>query len=240
MGDLKGRVFALLYRLKERSFWQYKLGFGICDVDVSQFKAKQESDIRDHLNVIYLLLITAQPKSILELGTRGGESTKVFLEYAREKGLTGRSIDLEAAPTWLVNSSNWIHSQGDDLEIGGLIAKTGHWPDGEKLDGLDLIFLDTSHEYEHTMQELELFFPHLNRGGFLVLHDTNLSKFPHRNLDGGIGYGWDNKRGVARALEDYFGISFDETIFFSKRVENGITHLFNFPWSNGLVIVRKM
>jgi predicted O-methyltransferase YrrM len=47
-------------------------------VDNSIFQASPETDISDHLNVIFSIAMSKKPKTILELGTRGGESTKVL------------------------------------------------------------------------------------------------------------------------------------------------------------------
>lgn len=56
--------------------------------------------------------------------------------------------------------------------------------------------------------------------------------------DGSLGVGWDNKRGVIRAIEKYLGKSFDETKDFID-YKNGwlIKH---YSHCNGLTISEKM
>lgn len=37
----------------------------------------------------------------------------------------------------------------------------------------ELIFIDSSHQYEHTWRELDLWYPHLPEGGLILLHDVS-------------------------------------------------------------------
>ena len=39
---------------------------------------------------------------------------------------------------------------------------------------VDVLFLDTSHEYEHTLAELRAYMPRVANGGIALFHDTNL------------------------------------------------------------------
>ena len=52
----------------------------------------------------------------------------------------------------------------------------------------DVLFLDTCHEYEHTLAELRAYMPRVAPGGVALFHDTNLIGWP--------GYDW--RRGRAR------------------------------------------
>jgi predicted ThiF/HesA family dinucleotide-utilizing enzyme len=66
---------------------------------------------------------------------------------------------------------------------------------------VDLLFIDTSHYYEHTLQELRTYVPRVRPGGTVLMHDTELTReqitaYEGRALDGpGIP--------VAQALDDY-------------------------------------
>ena len=71
-----------------------------------------------------------------------------------------------------------------------------------------------------------------------MFHDTNLRAVPHRRLDGSIGYGWDNNRGVARAIEEYFRISLRDKVFYSVINLELISDLFHLPWNNGLTVLK--
>lgn len=69
---------------------------------------------------------------------------------------------------------------------------------------IDLIFIDALHDYEHVMQDISLWWPHVRKGGILAGHDFN-HKWP----------------GVERAVADQFnlmdvGVGYDSVWFVVK------------------------
>jgi cephalosporin hydroxylase len=58
----------------------------------------------------------------------------------------------------------------------------------------ELVFIDSSHEYQDTLLELDIWFEALTPGGLIVLHDT--SKFAE-------SFDVTNKGGVRRALHEW-------------------------------------
>lgn len=207
-------------------------------VDNSIFQAAPETDISDHLNVIFCLAMAKKPKTILELGTRGGESTRILTLAANIIGAKGYSADLSDAPEWLKGQQNWHHFVADDTEFYKELKDT--WPNGDKYSGIDFLFLDTSHFYDHTLQELNLYWDLLNENGVLLLHDTNCTDKLTRRFSGNANQGWDNKRGVIRAVEEYFSCEINEQSLVSKiKLSRGATALIHFPWNNGLTIIFK-
>jgi predicted O-methyltransferase YrrM len=205
------------------------------------FNASNNSDIAEHLSNLYNVCLAKMPDSVLELGTRGGESTRVLVEYCERFDKKGFSIDLDSQPDWLAGKK-WNHFSGDDIGIGQKIVGNQKWPDGTEFAPLDLIFLDSSHEYKHTLEELALYWPLIAPHGVLVLHDTNLTEKITRKLSGEVNIGWDNSAGVSRALQEFFGFEIDwnELTSFSGKDKNfdfrGIVH---FPWNNGFTCIYK-
>ena len=55
---------------------------------------------------------------------------------------------------------------------------------------------DTSHQYEQTRQEIDVWFRFVRDNGMAIIHDTNMQNVYWR-MDNTIGIGWDNSRGVA-------------------------------------------
>jgi predicted O-methyltransferase YrrM len=105
--------------------------------------------------------------NIAELGTRGGNSTTAFLLAASEKGGHVLSVDMDEADVpeewqWL---QYWTFIQSDDLDPG-LLA------DAKNIAPFDVLFIDTSHAYMHTIRELEAWGPMMRPGGTILLHDT--------------------------------------------------------------------
>jgi predicted O-methyltransferase YrrM len=236
--SLKYRMQYFINSLKRRYLIIRSLPSQVAFVDNEIFKGMHETDISDHLNVIFALAMSKNPKTILELGTRGGESTKVLILVANQVGAKGYSVDLSEAPVWLNEQKNWHHFVADDTEFCKNLIKS--WPNGDSYSGIDFLFLDTSHFYEHTIQELNLYWDLINEDGILVLHDTNCTSVMSRRLSGTSNSGWDNQRGVIQAVEEFFSCSINENSLVSKnllsRGAKGLTH---FPWNNGLTVIFK-
>jgi predicted O-methyltransferase YrrM len=58
----------------------------------------------------------------------------------------------------------------------------------------DMIFIDSSHQYLQTVEELHLWYPALKEGGLIFLHDTGQAA---------IGYDKTGQGGVRRAIEEW-------------------------------------
>ena len=53
---------------------------------------------------------------------------------------------------------------------------------------IDVLFIDTSHMYEHTKKEIECWFPFLSDNAIVIFHDTNMPGVFHKSMS------WDNNR----------------------------------------------
>lgn len=169
-------------------------------------RAARRTTINEHLVTLFVESLAVQPRLLVELGVGKGESTFVLERVARLCGARLISVDRydrSQVCTW----EEWIFTVQDDVEFA---AHFQSWTQERGLvPRVDVLFIDTSHEYEHTRREIAAWFPWLSDHGKVFFHDTNLtSRFFRR--DGSMGYGWDNQRGVIRALEEFFGASFDE------------------------------
>ena len=176
-------------------------------------KSREPSDLMEHLKTIYLESVAMSPKLIVELGVRWGTSTFVFERVAKICNAKLVSIDIAPCAN-ACNWDEWVFIRGNDIEI----AK--EWQYGK----IDVLFVDTSHLYKHTKQEIKYFFPLLNKHALVMFHDINCGK-------------WDNKRGVIRALEDYFGRKFNETKKFTGVIKNWELRLY--PNCNGLAMMWR-
>lgn len=122
------------------------------------------SDIYLHLPRMVDLVQDLGATNVIELGTRTGVSTIAWL-YALEGTGTLTSVDLDPKPD-IGDHEHWTFIQGDDLAPSVLAM----------LDPADIIFIDTSHHYEHTIQELNTYLPFVKPGGRIVCHDTQLRR----------------------------------------------------------------
>ena len=126
------------------------------------------SDIREYLPFLHDTARSYPRVRVLELGTRSGNSTMAFLAAADAAGghvwsgdVTDVSRDLRFSGIPL-----WTFVCGDDMDP----AVQAQLP-----AEVDVFFLDTSHEYDHTLAELRAYMPRVASGGVALFHDTNLA-----------------------------------------------------------------
>ena len=134
-------------------------------------RASRWSDIQEYLPFLRETAESYPKVRVLELGSRLGYSTLAFLAAADDVDGHVWSADIDPVADnprgmgqWK-DHPRWTFIQGDDMD-----------PDvQEKLpDEVDVFFLDTSHEYEHTLAELRTYMPRVVKGGIALFHDTRL------------------------------------------------------------------
>ncbi len=153
------------------------------------------SDINEHLARFVDLCMELNATTVIELGTRGGVSTVAWL-YGME--LTDGhlwSVDIDAAPDF--EHSRWSFIRGDDLDVGVV---------RQLPDRVDIVFIDTSHEYAQTLAELKVYRWKVRPGGVILLHDTELAH-PY-------GLAAKPRYPVKTAIEEF---CFDEGLTWSNR-----------------------
>ena len=123
------------------------------------------SDTWQHIPTLYLLCILKKPKVVLELGCRTGNTTLPLLYAASQYGGHVYSVDIETWPelkTFLGDRGElkkyWTFVESDDIKL-------------EWKQNIDFLYIDTSHTYDHTVDELKKYEPLVNSGGTIVFHD---------------------------------------------------------------------
>jgi predicted O-methyltransferase YrrM len=119
------------------------------------------------------LVFRHRARTVVEVGCFVGWSSAHIALGLKAAGAVGRlwcidcnSVFLDAART------NLARLQLDDLTYyicGGSLEETVLAALPSKVD---VIFLDTSHEYDDTLREIEVYSRRLSEDGFLVLHDS--------------------------------------------------------------------
>ena len=151
------------------------------------------SDIQSDLPFLYETAKSYPNVRVLEFGTRTGNSTLAFLAAADAVDGHVTSVDIENV---VLNAEGmrpwrghprWTFIHGDDTRE----AVHAQLP-----PEVDVLFIDTSHEYEHTLYELHAFMPRVVPGGIGLFHDTNL----YMNTSGQID---DDFPQVSKALNEY-------------------------------------
>jgi hypothetical protein len=201
--------------------------------------AAAPSDMRDHLWTIFREVLLVRPRLIVELGTRGGVSTRALLAAAEISDAQLLSVDVvDCAGIDLVDRfrRRWSFVQSDDVLFAGepfdaFCRARGLAPLAQA------ILVDTSHSYEHTRHEIDAWMPRLDDPGVMLFHDTNSQGGWYRCLDGRVEPGLDSPRPVMRALEEFLGRRYDERSFFTDVVDGYIVQ--HMPWSSGLLSLHR-
>lgn len=104
---------------------------------------------------------------VLELGTRSGSSTCAWLAALEQTGGKLTTVDLAEAPRLKHDGIDWVHLVGNDMsaEVMRDIRARGDY---------DLLFIDTSHHYQHTVDELRTYAAHATGLKLVVCHDYEL------------------------------------------------------------------
>lgn len=166
------------------------------------------SDIQAQMPLLYEAARRYEKPVVAELGTYIGRSTVALLRGASECGGHVWSVDNGpvTAPRWWEDSGFWSFLAADDMS-----EEAGVWVPAV----LDVLFIDTSHLYAHTLAELRRYVPRVRPGGRVLCHDTELTRdgwplqpqFPE--YGGVMGEDWVRAAAdgpeypVAAALDDY-------------------------------------
>lgn len=124
------------------------------------------SDVKDHLPRFVDAVVSREARVVVELGTRGGVSTAAWLYALAMTGGHLWTVDLSPAPRLSSDEGAWTHVVGDDLDPDVYHALP---------PVIDVLFIDTSHDYDQTLSELALYVPRVRPGGVVLLHDTDLA-----------------------------------------------------------------
>jgi len=150
-------------------------------------RASVWSDIQDWLPTLHETVLGYPSATVLELGVRRGNSTAAFLAAVEQVDGHLWSVDVRtpAVPPLFWQSGRWTCRIGDDCDPVIADALPAE---------VDVLFIDTSHHYDHTLAELRLYMPRVKPGGTVLMHDTELEQ-PE---------GWTGEAfPVARAIDTY-------------------------------------
>jgi predicted O-methyltransferase YrrM len=134
--------------------------------DEHQQRCSEWSDIYEHLPRLFAETCRYEAPQVVELGVRSGNSTCAFLAAVETVGGHVWSVDPERAhvpPHWF-DSDLWTFVQADDLKVV------------DEAPVCDVLFIDTTHGYQQTWNELLNYAGKVRPGGVILLHDTELER----------------------------------------------------------------
>lgn len=201
--------------------------------DIQNRAMVRKTDISDHLAMLFTESLNIESKLIVELGVGDGESTFVLERVANLWGAKLVSVDIDDRAE-VSSFKDRIFVQSDDISFAA------EFPDWCRRRGfepvIDILFIDTSHLYDHTVAEIRSWFPYLASRCKVFFHDTNMREVFVRK-DGSTGKGWDNQRGVIRAIEEHLDTTFNEKVNFA--LEHRGWFIRHYTICNGFMIMEK-
>lgn len=132
------------------------------------FRQWAERGLCEHAEVMIKAAHHYGEPTIIELGVRTGVSSSIWLAAIEEStgGLLW-SVDVEQPHgdyvAAILGHPNWQLTVADDLLVADAAPPEA-----------DIVFIDTSHSYRHTLAELVAYVPHLSPDGIVLLHDSNV------------------------------------------------------------------
>ncbi len=134
---------------------------------------------------------------IVQLGSYAGYSALLLGWTLRRMGKKHALVAVDIDPPSLDFTRGWLTRAGLDEHVKVVQADSSDpaivAPIQDYLGGApQLVFIDSSHQYAHTIRELDLWYPHLAPAGIIAMHDASeyASTFDSTELGG-----------VRRALE---------------------------------------
>lgn len=151
------------------------------------------------ISLLQALVMGNRIARIVQLGTCSGYSSLLLGFMLRRMNASHGLFTLDINPELCALTQRWLEragltnfvtvAEGNSLEPNSLEAAQKHFSGAP-----EMILLDSSHEYRATVQELDLWYPALQTGGILLLHDV--SAFA-------AGFDVTGQGGVGRALVEW-------------------------------------
>lgn len=138
-------------------------------------------------------------RRIVQLGHYFGYSTLLLGFMLRSMGARPGLFSIDVDPQATSFTQRWVRRAGLEdhvvLHVGDSADESSAHSATQRLGGPpQLIVVDSSHQYTHTLRELSLWVPLLPIGAIMLLHDTTP-----------FAQAWDttNQGGVLRAIEEW-------------------------------------
>ena len=200
-----------------------------------KFESTGEANIPP-LSMLMGIISGSAISRVVQCGHYVGYSTLLlgflFRKMGKKQALF--SIDIDASVTDY--TAQWLKQAGLDDQVRLSIADSAD-PEGPKRatdyfggQPPQIVFIDSSHQYEHTLKELDLWYDQLPQGGLLVLHDT--SRFAATFDSTGKG-------GVFRAVSEWCAVKGVTSLMLNSFVEGGSPGDYPYLDGCGLTIIQK-
>lgn len=218
LSDDEWELMASWYEDSEKN---YPFGTGECAVPAMSF--------------IHGLVAGNSVKRVVQLGHFIGFSSLLLGFQLRRMGVKQGLFSVDINPDATGYTQSWIDRAGLDRQVHLELSDSAQ-PElvdmaHDYLGGPpQLIFIDSSHQYEHTLAELAIWYPALPPGGLLLLHDVSLfaATFDHSE-----------QGGVPKALKEWAAQSNANVLLLNGDVSNQGGDLLTYTDGCGLGVIQK-
>ena len=129
--------------------------------------SQRNTDMNEHLLDLYGAALGIKAKTIVELGA--GQSTYAFTAVVNETKGQLYSIDVQAeAHLRGFPEGKGVLEQEDRYHFIQDDSVSVVWDKGK----IDFLLIDTVHNFNQTLRELEIWRPRIKKWGLIALHDT--------------------------------------------------------------------
>jgi predicted O-methyltransferase YrrM len=151
------------------------------------------------MSIVQGLVMGSAIRRIVQLGHYYGYSSLLIGFMLRAMRAGGQLFSIDIDPRATSFTQRWIDHAGLGeqvrLHVGDSSAESSLEAAAKALDGTpELILLDSSHQYEHTLRELDLWVPRMTPGSMMLLHDSSSFAQSFDTCHAG---------GVQKALDDW-------------------------------------
>ena len=151
------------------------------------------------MSLLHGLIMGSSIRRIVQLGTHSGYSTLLLGFFLRQMNASRGLCTFEIGESLSLFTRDWVERAGltpfVHVELRNSLDPDSPARARDYLgDAPELVFVDSSHEYRQTLDELNAWYPVLAPGGLIVLHDS--SEFA-------ASFDVTGKGGVRRALQEW-------------------------------------
>lgn len=195
-----------------------------CREELKNINRKElNADTSGLLDIFFEESIKIEPQIIVELGIKRGISTLAFSKVAEIFNSLLIGVDKNDCRK-SCNLDGWQFIQSKSIDFGKVFNR---WCRVHGIQPkIDILFIDTSHLYENTKEELSIWIPLMNNSCKIFLHDTNPTIEKNKK-----------EYGVKQALEEFLNYKFDSNKEFCITVNNWIFR--HIPQYGGLAILSR-
>lgn len=200
----------------------------------------KNTDFSSHLPVLFCHCFLQNPMIFVESGIRWGDGSTIALgkitHLLKNSCLIG--LDIDNCARHYAHIPRAYFYQMDDVAFPAYFKTLPF-----AKDRVDFVFIDTSHQYEHTLQEIDAFATILTDTGTIAFHDSNVAvEHPVRLNGTACGSGLGNPKGVTDGLKTYFNIEFDEGRYLNIDVEKDgyLWNIVNYPYCYGFAVAKRI